>query len=217
MADFHTDKASINHIVHHSRSEKEARKNYKGLHGISVPRHTADRIFDDAVKRNFSKQESQASYTSIIAQHYEITAGEEEFTVYIEVYRKGDVIFVCCAKEDDIITEFFPQEYVDQIGDEANPTELEVELKYDFDSGQRQTQIDPSYPADVTLNSAQLVFKGRKLPFDDILAIEEFHDSWKETILDETLEARKDAGENPTQAGFKDRIKGILKNKQLHG
>lgn len=211
MADFHTDKASINHIVHHSRSEKEARKNYKGLHGISVPRHTADRIFDDAVKRNFSKQESQASFTSIIAKHYKVTAGEEEFTAYIEVYRKGDVIFVLGGKEDDIITEFFPQEFVDLIGDEANPTEIEVLIKFDFDSGQEQTQTDPAFDAEVTLNSARLSFKGRKLPFDDILGIKEFHDSWQETILDETLESRKEAGENPTHAGFKNRIKDILK------
>jgi hypothetical protein len=73
MADFHTDLHSINKLVHHSKSKEGARKKFHNMHGISVPKHTAELMFNDAAEKKFSVEETQASFTAKVQAHYRLS------------------------------------------------------------------------------------------------------------------------------------------------
>jgi len=72
MADFHTDIWSINNLVQRSRSKDEATKKFDNLQGISLPYHTANLVFTDAVGKRFKKEEAQASYKEQIEAKYKL-------------------------------------------------------------------------------------------------------------------------------------------------
>jgi len=72
MADLHTDLWSINDLVLHSRSKKDARDRFEKMHGFSLSRHAAHLAFNDAVKRRFKKNETKASYRDQIGERYKI-------------------------------------------------------------------------------------------------------------------------------------------------
>ena len=59
MADLHTDLFSIKQIVRHARTEKDAAKSFHNMHGFSLPRNVAHRVFNDEVETKFKKKETQ--------------------------------------------------------------------------------------------------------------------------------------------------------------
>jgi glutathione peroxidase-family protein len=75
MADFHTDIWSINDLVQRSLSKEEATKKFDGLQGISLPYHTANLVFTDAVGQRFKKKEVQASgsFLATVEKRYQVT------------------------------------------------------------------------------------------------------------------------------------------------
>jgi hypothetical protein len=72
MADFHTDIWSINDLVQRSRSKDEATKKFDALQGVSLPYHTANLVFTDAVGKKFKKAEAQASYKVQVEAKYKL-------------------------------------------------------------------------------------------------------------------------------------------------
>lgn len=75
MADFYTDIHSIQHLVHMSRTEDEAKNKFYNLNGISLNKDQAELAYKDAVKKRFpqkTKPEKTQAFLSLVLEKYQI-------------------------------------------------------------------------------------------------------------------------------------------------